>query len=57
MKQINPALFSLDSVSSGGSGYSFAVDEILIGKGGQRDDAFAGYLQNFNVDGYRFFEV
>lgn len=50
-------MFSLNSVSSGGSGYSFAVDEILIGKSGQRDDAFVGYLQNFYVNGYRFFEV
>lgn len=47
----------LTSVSSGDSSYSFAVDEILIGKSGRRDDAFVGYLQNFYVDGYRFFEV
>lgn len=50
-------MFSLYSVSSGGSGYSFAVDEIFIGKSGQRDDAFVGYLQNFYVNEYQFFEV
>ena len=43
-----------------GEGYKLEIDEILVaamGRDANTEDSFVGYMQNFILNGYNFFEL